>query len=188
VLPDGLGVLLPVVVPGLLVGAGFLVDHWWGRRDLAVAGAVVAAVALLVVPGWRLRDVVPLHPQDGAYEGVSDICNRLPPDAALLVLDGPATPNIGRLLGPAVGAVCDVPAAYGATDLSAAAFQRYRTLAGEAGKSLYVIATEPFPLGEAGPAVAKAGDFTYEGWVRTVTQFPIDTELVSWPIGIAPGE
>ena len=68
-MPDGLGVLLPVVIPGLLVGAGFLVDHWWSRRDLAVAGAVVAAVALLVVPGWRLRDVVPLQPQDGAYDG-----------------------------------------------------------------------------------------------------------------------
>ena len=188
VMPDGLGVLLPVVIPGLLVGAGFLVDHWWSRRDLAVAGAVVAAVALLVVPGWRLRDVALLQPQDGAYEGVVDICDRLPPDAALLVIAGPTTPDIGRLLAPAVGAVCDVPAAYGDNELSAAAFVRYRGLAGDAGKSLYVIATEPFPLGEDGPAVAKTGDFTFEGWVRTITQFPSDTQLVSWPIGIAPGE
>jgi hypothetical protein len=186
--PDGLGILLPVVIPGLLIGAAFVIDRWWDRRGLGAAVAVAAGAALLVVPAWRLRDVAPLLPQDGAYAGVEEICDRVPPSAAVLVIEGPATPGIGRLLTPAVRSVCDAPAAYGFDDIGPAAYGRFLELAGGAGTPVYVLATEPFPLGADGPAVAKTGDFTYEAWVRTVTSFPEDTQLVKWPIGLAEAE
>lgn len=184
--PDGVGVLLPIVLPGLLVGAGFVIDRWWDRRDFAIAGAVIAGAALLVVPGWRLQETAFHFPQDGAGDGVIAICDGLPPDAAVLVIEGPEAPESGRLLAPAIRSICGVPAAYTTIDLSVTDFEQFQGRAGEAGKSLYVIANEPFPLGDLGPGVAKSGDFVYESWEPTITAYPAASVVRSWPIGIAP--
>ncbi len=183
--PDGIAVLLPVVLPGLLMGAGFLIDRLWGRGMAGAVGALITAVALLAVPTFRVQQVTHLFPQDDAMAGVESMCAELPADAAVLVIEADEGEGIGRHIAASLRSFCAVPAAHAAPNLDPAGLENFRLLAGDAGKSLFLVATEPFPLGETGPAVAKTGELTFTRWVRTVTRYPDATEAVMWPIGIA---
>lgn len=183
--PDGIGVLLPVVLPGLLIGAGFLIDRWWRSSTAGAVGALLTVVALFAFPAWRVQQIGQLFPQDGARAGVESMCAALPADAAVLVIDGNEGEAIGTQVAASVRSFCAVPAAHAGPDLDPADLEAFRLLAGDAGRSLYLVATEPFPLGEGGPVVAKTGELTFTRWVRTVTSYPESTELVVWPIGIS---
>lgn len=151
---------LPVVMPGLLLCAGWLLGQLWSRADTAAlripARATLAVVAVLMVlaPLHRTLPVVGLHEQAGMAGDVATACARLGDDAAILLLDEDGTAMHYRATQP-LRAHCGVPAAW--VD-AAITNERIDELAARAGdRTLYLLAArtdsfqgrpvgEPFPL------------------------------------------
>ena len=134
---------LPVVLPGLLLCAGWLLDRLWSRasgspwQGAAKAGVVVVAVLVVALPLRTTWPVIDQREQAGLAADVAAMCERLGDDAALLVLDEQGTAMHYRVTQP-LRAHCGVPAAW--TDASVSN-DRLRQLARRAdGRTVWVLA------------------------------------------------
>lgn len=137
---------LPVVLPGLLLCAGWLLDRLWDaatatRWPAAVRVAVAGIAALVVVLPLRLTlPVADLHEEAGLADDVAAACARLGDDAALLLLDEDATAMHYRATQP-LRAHCGVPAAWAPETISD---ERISELAARAGdRTLFLLAERP---------------------------------------------
>lgn len=141
---------LPVIIPGLLVCAAWLLDRAWsagaGRRwgiALRVA-AVAGAVAMVAGPLARTAPLADMHEREGFARQVAAACEALGDDAALLVLDEEGTAMHYRVTHP-LRSHCGVPAAWVDVDVSD---ERIVELAERAApdRTLYVLASTPASL------------------------------------------
>lgn len=109
---------LPVVIPGLLLFAGWLLDRLWrvDRRAVRVAVAV-GAIVVAVAPLGRTGALVDLHEQAGLAADVAQACALLGDDAALLVLDEAGSDMHYRVTQP-LRSHCGVPAAFVKPDVT----------------------------------------------------------------------
>lgn len=150
---------LPVVLPGLLLCAGWLLQRLWTRAAAArwriPAHSALLAVALLIVllPLQRSLPVADLREQAGMASAVAAACERLGDDAAILLLDEAGTAMHYRMTQP-LRAHCGIPAAWVDETITN---QRINDLVARAGdRTLYLLAarTESFqgrPVGEVFP-------------------------------------
>lgn len=135
---------LPVVIPGLLVSAGYLLDVLWRHRRagragrlggllaLGLAALVVVWPAVVTHPMWRVRTGVPQLDQ------VRAVCERVGDDAAVVSL---GTSSIGTYT-QTVRSFCDVPA-QAMADPSPSLLAQVHANVGASGRTLYVIAEQP---------------------------------------------
>lgn len=139
---------LPVVLPGLLLCAAWLLQRLWSRADTVAArlrtpmrvALMGVAAAIVVAPLLRTLPVADLHEQQGMAADVASACERLGDDAAILLLDEADTAMHWRATQP-LRAHCGIPAAW--TD-EAITDQRITELAARAGdRTLYVLAARP---------------------------------------------
>lgn len=140
--------LLPVVVPLILVAAVYALSLLASR---GVAGRIVAgllALSVVVLP-WQtanpLRNVREGVPQ---LKQVDDVCNALPVNAAVLMVDRGAQERYAAT----IAAYCNVPTV-GLDPPTAAVLAQARSLAASRGRSTWVIATglAALPLTSASP-------------------------------------
>jgi hypothetical protein len=137
---------LPVVLPGLLLCAAWLLDRLWARavagpRATAVRVAVVAVAVLVVaLPALRTWPVAGLHEEAGFAGEVASMCERLGDDAALLLLDESGSAMHYRMTQP-LRAHCGVPAAWADESISNERILQLADRAGE--RTLYVLAARP---------------------------------------------
>jgi hypothetical protein len=140
---------LPVVLPGMLLCAAWLLDRLWARagtggRASAVRVAVVAAaVAVVALPALRTLPVAGLHEEAGFAAEVTAMCDRLGDDAALLLLDESGSAMHYRMTQP-LRAHCGVPAAWADETISNARILELADRAGD--RTLYVLAARPTAL------------------------------------------
>ncbi len=137
---------LPVVIPGLLLCAAWLLHQLWsrtstGRWSLAGrAGAVGVAVLVLAMPlrlTWPLAD---LREEAGLASEVAAACERLGDDAAILLLDEDDTAMHYRMTQP-LRSHCGIPAAWADDAISD---RRVLELAERAaGRTLFLLAERP---------------------------------------------
>jgi hypothetical protein len=136
---------LPLTLPGLLVGAAWvlaeLVRRWRGPRWFPttawVAGALVFVLPAALVT-WPLRDTrveVPMR------QGVDAVCNAAGPNAAILV----ARPGHNVITLPdSLRAFCGVPTG-GGLDISAPDVVRLEDEWAQEGRDLVVVSSLPDP-------------------------------------------
>lgn len=108
---------LPVVFPGLLVCAAWVIDRAWtrvagGRWRLSARIALGVLASLCVLGPLRMTwPVADLREEAGFAAQVEAACERLGPDAALLLLDERGGAMHYRMTQP-LRAHCGVPAAW----------------------------------------------------------------------------
>jgi hypothetical protein len=137
---------LPVVYPGLILCAVWLLDQAWrsdaARRWREPALAVVALGVALLVGGALVQSapLLTLHEQAGFADDVAAACDRLGEDAALLLLNEDDSTMHYRMTQP-LRAHCGVPAAWASSRISN---DRLIDMARRAGdRTLYVLAEHP---------------------------------------------
>lgn len=137
---------LPVVIPGLLVCAAWLLDRLWsrtsiGRQPLASrVGLAAVAVLMVALPLRLMLPVAELHEEAGLAREIAAACDRLGDDAAVLLLDEEGTAMHYRMTQP-LRSHCGVPAAWADDTITN---RRVRELAGRAGdRTLYLLAERP---------------------------------------------
>ena len=137
---------LPVVFPGLLVCAAWLIDRAWTlasgasrRRPARVALAVLAALCVLL-PLRTTWPVAGLREEAGFATEVDAACERLGSDAALLLLDESGGAMHYRMTQP-LRAHCGVPAAWADETISNDRLQELAARSGE--RTLYLLAEHP---------------------------------------------
>jgi hypothetical protein len=135
---------LPVVIPGLLVSAGYLLHLLWVRRNvgsvhrvggylaIGFAALLVAWPAVVTHPMWAVRTGVPQLAQ------VEAVCDRIGDDAAVVAL---GTSAIGSYT-QTMRSFCKVPS-QAMADPSPAQLAEVRANVEAAGRTLYVIAEQP---------------------------------------------
>jgi hypothetical protein len=134
---------LPVVYPGLLLCAGWLLDRLWdlaaATRARTAARAAVAVVAVLVValPLRLTLPVADLHEEAGLADDVAAACARLGDDAAILLLDEDGTAMHYRATQP-LRSHCGIPAAWAPERISDARLAELEARAGD--RTLYLLA------------------------------------------------
>jgi hypothetical protein len=173
---------LPLVLPGLLVTAGWLAEVLYADPERAVAQtAAVLLVAGLVVPGvWRSVPVWDAEPQAGAVTGVETVCAVLEDGDVVVVADPDPALELGRGLAPAISGYCGVPAAAvvaGASGVPAG----IDTGAGR----LVVVTPDPEPFGPSGIRPRRIGVLEVTGLRPTVTEVPGAEESRQWTLGWA---
>ena len=137
---------LPVVFPGLLVCAAWLIDRCWTRVPSGpwrlpghIALGVLAGLCLLM-PLRTTWPVADLNEEAGFAAQVEAACHRLGTDAALLLLDEAGGAMHYRMTQP-LRAHCDVPAAWADETVSN---DRLEALAARSGdRTLYLLAERP---------------------------------------------
>lgn len=136
--------LMPVVVPGLLIGAAWSLSRLWGvpgRRGLTsrrVVAAGLAAVALAVPTLVSLR-LSPVVEYGGQRDEVAAMCDALPADAVVLTVDH-AGADAGYL--QTIRAFCEVPTS-SLADPSTQTLATMAAAAAERARTLHIVATDP---------------------------------------------
>jgi hypothetical protein len=135
---------LPVIIPGLLLCAAWLLARTWRAaapwRLPARAATIVAAILLVVGALGGSARLAGLHEQAGMAGDVARACAALGDDAAILLLDEPDSAMHYRMTHP-LRAHCGVPAAWTSTGISD---ERLVDLAERAdGRTLYLLAEHP---------------------------------------------
>lgn len=135
---------LPVVIPGLLISAGYLLHLLWRHRTAGRAGRLggflAVGLAVLVVvwpavvthPMWRVRTGIPQLDQ------VRAVCDRVGDDAAVVSL---GTSSIGTYT-QTMRSFCDVPT-QAMADPTPSLLAQVHANVGASGRTLYVIAEQP---------------------------------------------
>ena len=134
--------LLPVVLPGVLIGAAWALARLWGsdpnrgRRGRRASAGGLAAVAL-AVPALVSLPLSPVVEYGGQRAEVAAVCDALPPDAAVLTVD--AVADAGYL--QTIRVFCDVPVS-SLADPSPEQLAAMTTAAGAGGRALHVVTAE----------------------------------------------
>lgn len=145
--------LLPVVIPGVLIGAFLLLDLAWTRWRSSAAVArpalVLLSLAVIAFPAARLAPVAGARTQVPMKYLTRSVCDRLPPDASVAVTLGGGAPPIGYTLAGhytvTLRAFCGVPAA--ATPIDPAVIERVADAVRKRGRTLVIMSQSeaPFP-------------------------------------------
>ena len=159
---------VPIVIPGLCIGAAALLA-WIARRNRAALA--VALVGALVAVGYPAAVSRPLFTVREHVPGLAQtrmLCDAIGPDAAVLTLDGPA-----RRLTRSIAAVC--PAEVGSVlgrRLEPATLAAAQRAAAARGRRLVVVAARPglIPYRDGRPAATVAMWFT--GWQEAMRRAP----------------
>jgi NHL repeat len=134
---------LPVVIPGLLVSAGYLLHLLWRQRNadpvhraggyvaIGLTALLVAWPAVVTHPMWAVRTGVPQLAQ------VEAVCDRIGDDAAVVAL---GTSAIGSYT-QTMRSFCEVPS-QAMADPSPAQLAEVRANVEATGRTLYVISEE----------------------------------------------
>ncbi len=166
---------LPVVIPGLLVSAGYLLHVMWRHRSDGrwgrIAGVAAVGLAVLVVawpavvthPMWRVRTGVPQLDQ------VRAVCDRIGEDAAVVSL---GRSSIGTYT-QTMRSFCDVPT-QAMAEPSPSRLARVRGNVAASGRTLYVIAEQARFVPYQAGAPADPGAFS----TVSVTKWPERLESV----------
>lgn len=133
---------LPVVIPGLLVCAGWGLDRLFDTRRLPSWGtrSLVAVLAAVMIVG-PLRTTLPLasaHEFDGLAEDFQHACGTLGTDAAVVVLDTPET-TLGPRLVQGFRSYCNIPAAYSETPIGSERLEALSAAWAANGRVLWVV-------------------------------------------------
>jgi len=156
---------LPVVYPGLILCAAWLLDQAWRSRTArrwrnpALAGVALGVVLLVGGPLLQSAPVMDLREQEGFADDVATACDRLGDDAAILLLDEDDSYMHYRMTQP-LRAHCGIPAAWASARISN---DRLLDLARRAGdRTLYVLAEhhetfEGRPVGEVTTLIEHRG-------------------------------
>lgn len=137
---------LPVVFPGLLVCAAWLIDRMWtrvpdGASQLPGHIALGALAGLCVLMPLRTTwPVADLREESGFAAQVEAACDRLGADAALLLLDEAGGTMHYRMTQP-LRAHCGVPAAWADETISNARLEALAARSGD--RTLYLLAEYP---------------------------------------------
>ena len=106
---------LPVVIPGILVCSGWVLDRLWDVRKIpAWVPRILVAMLAVVVVAAPLRTMIPLakaHEFDGLATDFEEACATLGRNAAVLIVDKPGA-AIGPRLVQGFRSYCDLPAVY----------------------------------------------------------------------------
>ncbi len=125
---------------GLLLGAGWLAGLLWSHEgalvEFAQATAIAVVAGTLLLPAWFLTDTFDVATQRGATAGVAELCGRLGPDAAVLVVGGGAA---AERLPAAIRRWCDVPVAAETTRLNIRTVRRLSSDWADSGRRLLVL-------------------------------------------------
>lgn len=158
--------LLPLALPGLLLGAAFLLGRIGSRSrlGLAVAGVIGAVVlgqtAAASRPLWRVRQYVPQLAE------VTAVCDAVPDDGAILV-----GPGLASTWLQTVRSYCDVPAA-GVTALAPALLTTASRAVGDHGRRLYVVTTSASDLPGAVSGSRPFSSVRWNHWNATLVSRP----------------
>jgi hypothetical protein len=169
--------LLPVITPGILLGAVFVVEWWLRRRGVRALQYAVAAVALVVLAGSPLlawNGLTGMPEGDGTRTLTSSLCDQLSRDTVLL-----ATGHAPAHLAVTVRVVCGRQVVTGPATSRAL----LRQVAARA-SGLQVVAFDRSDL----PPGTDLGEPNVEGtirvWQHTLTRLP-DTHVdIPWRIWV----
>ena len=135
--------LLPVVMPGVLIGAAWALARIWGdaparwSRWRRIAAGALAAVAL-AIPVLVSLPVSIVVEYGGQRAEVAAVCDALPPDAAVLTVDTGGA-DAGYL--QTIHVFCDVPVS-SLADPSPEQLATMAAAAGQQGRTIFVVTTD----------------------------------------------
>lgn len=167
---------VPIVIPGLLIGAAYLGQRLWryGRRAQVAVG-VLAVVALgLTVNTDRPLATVPEGVQQLAE--VQTICHNLPANAAV-AMTGPSASNYAMT----IRAYCQVPVltvlASDKLPLASGDLSAMQASLKSSGRALYVLSEDARLLPVGSPSIAPVSQIATRYWKPSLVHAP-DTV---WP-------
>lgn len=187
---------LPVVIPLVLLFAGWGLDRLWshasasgvpGRWTAAGRVAVVAvAAALVAVPGAQLAGLATMEEQGGVLPALRSVCSGVGADAAVLLR---GDPGLTFAYLPGLQVVCDVPVARADGPLSGADLDEIAAGVRSTGRRLVVVATDPQSLGahRSGGEPTPLVNHPFEQLEPTLTQRPREMVAAAFTLYAAPG-
>lgn len=160
-----------VAIPGLLVLAMWLGDRVADRGRVGQVAAAGLAAVTVGFAAWTAAPVLDVRTQVPLLAAVDHVCDALPPDAAVLLLDdGPLAVTAPQTLRFA----CDVPVAWTAVAGGPEAVEALAAEARAQGFEPVVLADTPTPFGaEVGEAFV---DQPYEVVQLTIEDRPSEAE------------
>ncbi len=186
--PIHIGVMrafLPVTIPALLLGAGWVTDRLWEGperiRTPARLTAVVALAAVIAAPLFHLGPLAEAGDHVGALDSVEALCSEIGGDGAVLIAED-AADQPGRSIVQTLRGFCRVPAAR-ALDLTEAELEALNTGWQELGRSLAVISAEPLRFGPEPTRI----ELTWESLERRVEARPRRTSPEGISLYLATG-
>ena len=153
---------LPAVIPGFLIAGAAALDWAWSRSGMLRIAAAAATAALLGVTAYSTLPMARVPSHRPALAEVESVCQALPPDAALLLVDNAGGARGGYQV--TFRAFCDVPA-IGLESPSADVLEEVASVVEDNGHTLYVASYDP--------AAVPWSDGTPDPW--------LETEAVKWP-------
>ncbi|NNF68382.1 MAG: hypothetical protein HKN01_01310 [Acidimicrobiia bacterium] len=180
-LPGGFEPFVPVVIPSLAMGGGWLIAELFGdpERPVLQTTAVVCAAALIAVPVWAGRDRLATDPQPGAVEAVTALCDELDSRATVVVVA--EEDRLAGAVAAGVSAYCSVTAFRGEMGGDV---DTWRTAAVASGGSLTVVGLDdalPGGVVRVGPTLS------FEVVVPTIGSIPTTLRSVTLATGISGG-
>jgi hypothetical protein len=163
---------LPVTVPGLIVGCFWLMHRvlrMQGNRALVLGAAAVVAAAAIAYPACVQADYMTARTQLGVLGATEALCDRLGPDAAVIVQQGKV---LDRHYTQTVRAFCHIPTASVPPDENASWYQAIARRWKARGRTLYAIAPS-VPFGPNWPiAMERFASFNYHDLQLTIEGRP----------------
>ena len=148
--------VLPCLAVAVVVSLSWALEHLSGRRGkVLVAGVAAVAVA---AAAWTAMPV-PLQREQHGYAAVIDeLCDRLPPDAAVLVVGHPWS----NVLPQTLRGWCGVPVGVAAGELASSpeALSGLAAAVAEEGDQLWVVSGDRTSLAAAEAAAGSPADST----------------------------
>ena len=171
---------VPLVVPALLLGVGWVVDRLWDDPDASISQLASIAVAVLAI-AFPLLQTVPLwdlEPQDGADASVSMLCREIDRRSAVIVVDD--SNSFGPTMAATVHASCGVPAVFvGEGTLTSQLTPLIEPWRDE-GRLVVLLANSLDPLGDGRADLAPVGSLTFTTLTSTVDRPPDRFERTEW--------
>lgn len=181
---------LPIVIPGLLICAGWvvdrLVDFSWTPTWLARLVPIILATVMVLGP---LRTTAPLafaHEYDGLAADFTRACDVLGANAAVLVVDRPDA-VLGPRLVQGLRSYCDIPAAYADTPIPLKRVDELSAAWAADGRDLWMVSW--MDSGAEDPNGVVLFNHTYQVVELTLTRAPkamSDFPLRVWAIRAEP--
>lgn len=158
---------LPIIIPGLLIAAAYVMAVLWQRnrwlRPVAVglAAAAVAVTAVITSPMQGVRSYVPLERE------VDAVCGAIGPNGAVIESDPAATSGYTQTMR----SFCNVPSA-GLAKPSPQVLAAVRAAAAAHGRALYVLSQDPTTVPFVSGAPRPFFDAATEKWPERLVDVP----------------